>query len=127
MNRSASAILFCLALCATAIGCGPAMGSVSGTVTMDGQPAEAIQVDFQPVAGDVGGAMGVTDAQGNYTLYYPGEKTGAPPGEYIVRLTGAERESSPGLVVPPKYNVESDLKRTVVAGANDFDFEIESK
>jgi hypothetical protein len=125
MKFSVAAIPLCFAL--LAVGCGPPMGSVSGTVTMDGQPAEAIQVDFQPVAGDAGGAMGVTDAQGNYTLYYPGEKTGAPPGEYIVRLTGAERESSPGLVVPPKYNTESDLKRTVEAGSNDFDFEITSK
>ena len=126
MKHRAAATLFCLAIFATAIGCGPPMGDVSGTVTMDGKPAAGIQVDFASTSGGAS-AMGVTDEQGNYILKFPGRVDGAPPGDYLVRLTGVERESSPGIAVPEKYNVASDLKRTVAAGANDFDFEITSK
>lgn len=126
MKYSAAATLFCLVVFATAIGCGPAMGDVSGTVTMDGKPAAGVQVEFAAV-GEGASAMGFTDEQGNYVLKFPGRVDGAPPGDYIVRLTGVERESGPGLAIPEKYNVASDLKRTVAAGANDLDFEITSK
>lgn len=102
------------------------MGSVSGTVTMDGQPVRGIKVVFESVAGGAS-ALGFTNDEGNYSLYFPGDKEGAPPGEYLVRLTGAERDDAPPLTIPAKYNVESDLKRTVEAGSNDFDFEITSK
>lgn len=42
-------------------------------------------------------------------------------------MTGAEREDAPAIEVPARYNAESDLKRTVAAGQNVFDFEIETK
>jgi hypothetical protein len=126
MKLSAAASMLLFALFATAVGCGPAMGDVSGTVMMDGKPAPGVQVEFAS-AGDGASAVGFTDEQGNYTLKFPGRVDGAPPGDYIVRLTGVEREDAPGLLIPEKYNVASDLKRTVEAGSNDFDFEITSK
>lgn len=126
MKRLAAAMSIGLAFFVTAVGCGPAMGSVTGTVTLDGQPAKGIQVDFEPVAGGAS-ATGFTDEQGNYKLLFPGRKEGAPPGEYLVRMNGVEGDDTPGIALPAKYNKESDLKRTVEAGSNDFDFEIVTK
>ncbi|HEV7282141.1 MAG TPA: carboxypeptidase-like regulatory domain-containing protein [Pirellulaceae bacterium] len=126
MRGLAAAAFISAVLLATTVGCGPTLGSVSGTVTMDGQPVEGVQLDFEPVEGGAG-ATGFTDEQGNYGLMFPGRQEGAPPGEYFVRLTGAERDDAEPLKIPTKYNVESDLKRTVEAGSNDFDFEIVTK
>jgi hypothetical protein len=109
------------------VGCGEPMGTVSGTVKMDGQPKPGIQVEFYPVEGAGGSALGTTDDTGKYALQYPGGKTGAPPGEYVVRLSGVETDGAPPLQIPPRYNAESDLKKTVEAGTNVIDLEIESK
>jgi hypothetical protein len=111
-------------------GCGPNLGSVEGTVTLDGKPVKGVEVTFQPVGEEGGTAIGYTDAQGHYNLHYPGHEEGAPPGEYNVRLAGGEGGSidgAPPVRIPAKYNSQSDLKRTVQPGANTFDFPLESK
>ena len=73
---------------------GPAVQPVSGTLTIDGSPAQNVQVVFHPV--DAGGLMasGQVDAGGVYTLRSgnAGAK-GALVGKYKVVLSPFEAES----------------------------------
>ena len=131
--RTTTQLIF-LILCAAATGLagcnsGPDMGTVTGKVTLDGQPAEGLEVEFEPKQAGTGtSAIGYTQPDGSYELYYPGDRKGAPPGEYTVRIRGAERDDpAEQKVVAPRFNMESELSATVESGANTFNFEVESK
>lgn len=79
-----------------------AVVKTSGTVTLDGKPAEGVDVRFIPK--DKANfkldesPLGRTDAAGKFTLstYYAGD--GAPPGEYMVAVsyTGQEPDGQEG-------------------------------
>jgi hypothetical protein len=89
-----------------------------------------MEVRFEPKDPSIGtNAIGYTQADGTYRLHYPGDKTGAPAGEYVVRITGGETEDTAGppVRVAPKYNSESELTATVKPGPNTFDFDVTSK
>ncbi len=125
-------------LVATICGCSPAVGSVSGIVTVGGQPVTSGQVSFVAPTGMVFTAN--IDVDGTYKL------GGLPPGEMIVLVFGppppvklpagggaaakkfAAARSAPaapasGPAVPAKYGDTgtSDLRYTVTAGANTYD------
>lgn len=132
--QSAKRISFGLALLvavALLTGCdsGPKMGKVSGTVTMDGQPAPSLEVSFEPKDATLGTtAIGYTKADGTYELHYPGNELGAPVGEYTVSISPAELDSeTPPPAVPERYNAQTELSFTVEAGDNQADFPLESK
>ena len=113
------------------VGCGsgPDTGTVTGTVTMDGQPVAGVEVNFEPIDVDLGTtATGYTQAAGEYELFYPGSKKGAPAGEYIVRIVPAEMEegAGPPVRIPAKYNDQSELTKTVESGSNTINFELTS-
>lgn len=114
------------------MGCnsGKPMGRVKGKVTLDGWPVKGLEVNFQPNDPALGTtATGYTQADGTYRLHYPGDKEGAPAGEYTVSIAGGEADEETGVKVsiPAKYNSQSELTRTVVAGENTIDFELTSK
>jgi hypothetical protein len=75
-------ILFCTVF----FGCGHSTVSVSGTVTLNGKPIGDCVVRFQPKNSDLPESVGLTDANGRYSLKTFGEKSrsGAAPGEYRV-------------------------------------------
>ncbi|MDY3554606.1 hypothetical protein R5W24_003732 [Gemmata sp. JC717] len=125
--------LLMFGLCAAALfgaaGCGGGGPvSVSGAVTLDGQPVEGASVSFTPAAGDgggVGGSYGKTDAQGRYALKTViGDRGGAVPGKHKVTISlskpdpkspeGAEKN-----LIPAKYNTKSDLTFDVPTGGTD--------
>lgn len=122
----------CLGLAGTlvlAIGCGsggPELGTVEGTVTLDGSPLPDADVVFEPEKGRT--SFGRTDSSGHYTLQYTPERPGAVLGSHTVRVTTARTtekadgtdEKSPEKV-PAKYNTNSSLKREVKAGENVID------
>ncbi|HET6572815.1 MAG TPA: hypothetical protein VFG68_04375 [Fimbriiglobus sp.] len=93
-----------LVLCGSAAllsGCGggPDIAPVSGRVTMDGKPLANVYVTFQPNPGkDVEnagrGSVGVTDADGRFTLTYEGGRSGAVVGKHIVRITPVQPEDN---------------------------------
>ncbi|MBA4066315.1 MAG: hypothetical protein C0501_21895 [Isosphaera sp.] len=130
---------------APAAGCGrAAVAPVSGRVTVDGGPAAGVHVGFQPVGsgGDQhpgGGSYGVTDADGRFTLrLVEGDGPGAVVGRHRVELTVRAkaddrhdtRPAGPksGVVIPPKYNRNSDLIFEVPAGGTEAaDFEVKTK
>lgn len=113
------------------VGCsGDSMAPVKGVVTLNGKPVAGLEVNFEPIGdpADRTTAIGYTQQDGSYSLAYPGFKKGAPVGDYIVRIAGGESlDDGTKLRVPPQYNTESTLKETVVAGENEFNFELTSK
>lgn len=110
-----------------AVGCDSGMIPVHGTVTVNGQPAAGLQVTFAPTDPQTGtSATGFTQTDGTYTLHYPGEKVGAPAGEYVVEIAAAETDMPAGkrLSIPAKYNAQSELRATVAPGQPQHDFQL---
>jgi hypothetical protein len=108
---------------------------VSGEVTLDGQPLKQGLIKFDPVDGKTPTA----DAKvidGKYTA----EKV--PVGDKIVRISASKvvgkhkmyekAPDSPWVedteeVLPPRYNVQSDLKMTIGTGSQEKNFPLTSK
>lgn len=112
---------------------GPELTSVSGTVTLDGQPLPDASVVFMPADGGRS-AFAQTDSDGWYELGYTTTGMGTPPGEYIVSIstyrepgedpdTGQMTPEVPE-TVPSPYNRPSTLRITVPA--DEYDFALES-
>jgi len=116
------------------IGCGRSdLGTVSGTVTLDGEPLADAMVIFTPMTGGRP-AAGRTDAQGKYEVIHDRSDKGALFGEHVVEIsTGDELANEDDTIttipekVPAKYNIASDLRATVESGANVFDFALTSE
>lgn len=150
--------VFAIASLALIQGCGSGedVGTVSGTVTLDGVPQPSLIVTFVPQAGGQT-AIGRTDENGKYELYRRGEK-GAVVGIYTVNITSVKeataaptqndsemRSDSDAYLqqamgsnasdysqaktkekIPSKYNTGSTLSRTVDSGSNTIDLELTS-
>lgn len=128
-------------------GCGssggrPELGTVSGTVTMDGKPLAGVVVSFAPESGRT--SSGVTDADGKYELTYAHGAKGAQVGKHSVHVssqggergggdpnaekgasTAAKAASFQGKI-PARYDQKSILTASVAAGKNTIDFKLES-
>ena len=100
--------------------------SVTGKVTLGGQPLAKARIKFTPLEGG-SPSMGMTDESGNYTLIWAfsrGRKiTGAQIGEHVVDISTMEQGK--GEKVPYKYRDKEPLKATVKAGSNSIDFDLE--
>ena len=114
-------------------GCQPSnMGSVSGKVTLDGEPVSEALLQFKPLSGG-GNSMAKTNETGFYTLSYTRDVEGAEVGEHEVRINSGwpglnGSPGGPGWVperVPPKYNQKTELKAKVKPGSNTMNFELE--
>lgn len=133
MARSLQASLFLVLL--TACGCSggsthPPTATVSGTVTLDGQPLENATLMFQPESGRP--STGVTDKEGRYTLEYMAGVPGATLGMHfvIIRTLVAGEDGRPPVSpekLPKKYHDETGLRVEVKSGANTHDFDLSSK
>ncbi|MBN2295894.1 MAG: carboxypeptidase regulatory-like domain-containing protein [Pirellulales bacterium] len=105
-----------------ALGCGsgaPAVATVEGTITLDGQPLSDARVIFEPVNGRR--SMAITDESGRYELNYLRETMGARLGKHIVRITQADGDPQRE-PVPVRYNRDSTLSAEVKPGKNVIDF-----
>ena len=116
-------------------GCGGGRGDlapVKGNVKLDGQPLADAQVQFAPQEGTGVVALGRTDKDGNYEMMATRTAMGASRGVNQVRITTFEIEDHEGKQkvirerVPTRYNSASELRVTVNAGRNTFDFELSS-
>lgn len=102
----------------------PPLGSVSGTVTLDGQPLSGVIINFKPDVGRM--ATAVTDGQGRYVLEYSYGNSGSKVGPSTVMFEWPLGESGPA--IPKKYvGMESELKVDVTDGSNVFDFDLVSQ
>jgi len=117
------------------LGCGGGpgvdVGTVEGTVTLDGAPLPDATVTFQPQGGRA--SIGITDASGHYELIFSRDAKGAVLGKHTVSITTLqEGDADEGVEavpekVPAKYNSKTELTKDVVAGKNEFDFELSSE
>ena len=139
--KSVSLLIYPLII-SMAAGCGgspndmPELGTVSGTLTLDGKPISGATISFYPLGGGRS-AAGLSDEQGNYSLQYNSSTTGAPVGEHEVTITtyqegfeyGGEGdlEDIPGRdeEIPDKYASEKP-KVDVKAGANTINLTLTS-
>lgn len=139
--------------CLMLLGCGGEdLGSVTGKVTMDGQPLPNAIVTFVPEGGGRTG-IGKTDANGEYTLVFAGGEgatigknkvavTTAPEAtevtamrsdspEYAAQASGGTMSdySKPAVIekIPAKYNKNTELTFEVTSGSNVYDIELKSQ
>jgi hypothetical protein len=133
------------ALVLAAGGCGPsrpALGKVTGRVTLAGAAVAGASVTFMPQAGGRP-ATGVTDAEGRYRLTTVRSDDGAPLGTYSVTIAKTETPAAsadkfglsgaaappsgePRQLLPVRYAKAQDsgLIREVKAGSNELDFDL---
>ncbi|QDU08970.1 carboxypeptidase regulatory-like domain-containing protein [Gimesia aquarii] len=136
-------VIFLLTLiCIVGSGCGgsqvsdqPDLGTVTGTVTMDGTALPGAMVIFSPEKGR--SSMGTTDSEGKYEMIYVGDTKGAKLGNHKISITtvqegnseesGEETATTFKETIPAKYNTKTTLTEIVKEGDNVFDFELTSK
>lgn len=134
---AATALLAMLGL--VSMGCGnsglPPVGTVHGTVTVDGQPIDGANVEFTPDSGRP--SVGFTDASGNYSMQFTYDADGALVGKHTVRITTARAAvisegDEPSVearaeLLPAKYHEASELTADVASGDNTIDFDLQTK
>lgn len=124
-------ILFTTILFSTIGGCGPSLGTVSGTVTVDGKPLENGVIAFVPADGN-GVPITVDIKGGSYSVQTVAGKKRVQVSAPIV--TGRRKEydgPDAPLVdvteesIPPKYNSDTELSFDLPAGASIKDWSLE--
>ena len=123
-----------LTLAATALvlaaGCSrsdrPLLGTVTGTVMLDGAPLGNALVLFTP-EGPGRTSMGATGPDGRYSLTFLRDIMGANLGRQSVRITTATKEHGGREILPAKYHAKSTLTADVATGANTIDFPLTAK
>lgn len=129
-----STTFFRLLLVATAVilaaGCSrsdrPSLGTVTGTVTLDGAPLANALVLFTP-EGPGRTSLGSTGPDGTYTLAFLRDIMGANLGRHHVRITTATGENGRRELLPAKYHAKSTLTADVAPGSNTIDFPLTAK
>lgn len=141
MTVSSKPVLFITAfLLAASIGCsdpGPKLGTVTGTITLEGEPVEDAFVYFMPLF--EGGKEAIckkkTDANGNYEMQYSLEREGVLVGKHQVQVTTKDwekqedgsnkviKERIPGWYFGPDSILEFDVQE----GENVANFDLSKK
>ena len=106
----------------------PDLAPVSGTVTIDGNPADRAIVSFEGPGNKV--SFGNTDAAGRYELHYIRQEKGAAIGANKVKITTRlDAPPGPGYVdpIPAIFNTRTTLSADVQKGPNTIDFALKTK
>lgn len=127
---------FCWGMLLVFVGCGGNPASVTGLVTIDGEPLQRGKVGFTPVSGGMK-ATGKIDSSGYYELK-TNRESGLQIGDYEATVISTE----PGIVepgggppmpgkslIPKRYGRTrtSELRFSVTSGANTIDIELSSE
>jgi len=126
-----SMLIACLAM---ATGCSdPNIGIVSGSIMVDGEPAETGSITFAAEDG-LTGPIGTKITDGQYSVELP---IGMAKVEIRVPVVVGQKKlyNTPDSPVsdimeeslPPRYNDETELTYDVVPGASVMDFELSRK
>jgi hypothetical protein len=120
-----------LALLATGCQRGPELGTVAGTIKVNGEPLPFAYVRFDPVDPPRVYGAAYADANGHYELKFTQARDGAPVGKHRVTITAARGDELPDdapaearVRLPSNDNESSDLVREVKPGHNEIDFEL---
>lgn len=124
-NSRFSLLLFSVVL-SHVLGCGgadhPELGTVTGTVTLDGKPMAGVNIVFMPEVGRPSSA--VVDEQGRYELLYTEGLAGTKVGSNTVSFSWPTGVS--GVAIPARYAEKSELKAEIKPGSNTFDYDLKS-
>lgn len=124
--------LWLLAAVVLFVGCqkAPPEGTITGTVTLNGQPVEGgyALIRMEPVDG-AGQPNDAPIVGGKYELKIaPGEKkvqlTWQKGGDQVVDTASQGKSAPPQQMFPEKYNVLTELKYTVTEGKQIKNFDI---
>lgn len=135
LRRSGGALgSFLSAFALVVAGCGGdglTRGTVSGKVTLDGQPVANGTIVFTPTGGTKGPMAMAEIANGQYAI------TNNPPvaGKHSVKIQGfrdTAKKDDRGQVIgeqfiPDKYNDKTTLTVDIAKGTNSRDFELKAK
>jgi hypothetical protein len=148
-KRSPFSFLCLMLLLLCAPGCGGCRGTLTGTVTYEGEPIQAGSVllvgsDLRPVTaaikedgtytftnvptGDVKLAVyNPARRRGWAALFQVVNEGGTAEGGKVIKLSGNRRKKRP--VIPASYSDHelSGLRTTIERGSNEYDIEIEMK
>jgi hypothetical protein len=125
-----------VALAWTAAGCsmGPAVGTVTGDVTFDGQPVKDGHLTFTPVdgKGQTGGAAIVDGKFKAEQVPATKMKVEIHGNKVIGKRKAYDTPESPMMdeiaeLLPPKYNFNSELTLDVKRGSQDIRYDLKSK
>ena len=132
--------LITLLVISTIVGCNDGFATVSGTVTLNGEPIAGGPrmygtVTFYPEGGNGAPAVGLIGEAGRYELQ-TGARSGLVPGPYLIGIavkkitmpTDPDEMPQPTLITPKKYAsvTASGLREEVKPGNNTFDFALKS-
>ncbi len=112
---------------------GISFATVTGTVTLDGEPLPQAFIRFEPESGRP--SFGRTDATGAYSLRYKGEDWGAIVGAHGVKITteNLSEDTETGEMrfvkesLPATYHARTTLTAVVEPGENVIDFSLQSR
>ena len=117
----------CLLLSAVATGCGKAPQSISGRVTLDGEPLSEAAIQFIPKSP----GLRKTSCEVQNGGYQLPVENGLAPGEYrvdLVDLPPLTHATTPRRAFPSRYTDHSPVSITVEAdGPRTFDFALTSE
>jgi hypothetical protein len=115
---------------------GPELGTVTGTITLDGKPLPNVNIQFAPEATGGAPSYGGTNAEGEYKLMFAQNRPGAMLGKHRVELTAREPKTDEDgkpvgpqdvVTIPAKYQKKDALTAEVKAGSNTIDFKLDSQ
>lgn len=107
----------------------PPLGQVTGSVTLDGAVVPGATIFFRPIGNNgestkFSGSIAITDAAGMYRLIYRTDIPGAAVGKHKVEIRAKNAQSQE--IVPPNYNIRTELFVEVAGGNNTHDFPLKS-
>lgn len=128
-------ILATLILCAGCADPGPPLGTVTGTITLEGEPVKDADVEFHPLFNGGKIALSRTDENGDFEMQYSLERKGVLVGNHQVQITtrrSDKRADGSNVEIPeriPKWYWGPDgiLEFDVKEGANVANFELTKK
>ena len=117
-----------------ACGCsrGPAVGTIEGDVTLDGQPLAKGHLEFTPVDGQSQTAGAIIE-NGKFTATVPVTKmqvrirSPKVVGKRLSYGPGSPLEDEVAEALPAKYNEKSDLTLDVQKGKQEVRYDLKSK
>jgi hypothetical protein len=113
-------------------GCGPALGVVSGTVTIDGQPVTGGVISFVPAEGSGTPATSNIESGKYEVRTMAGKKFVQISAPHVVGKRKEYEGPDAPLVeiteerLPPKYNSQTELNFEAKAGENKQDWSLQS-
>jgi hypothetical protein len=110
-----------------ASGCSQPLGTIEGSVTIDGEPASGMAVTFKSTDDNFEG-FGMTDEQGRFRIFRGRGKQDFFPGNYKVAIGVMETEgdSTRRKKIPEEVSDinQTTLVKTVQSGRNDISIEL---